>query len=159
MDEGERLKAENQALRTRIAGLTEAILRMNEALDVDAVLQEVVDGARSLTGARYGAVTTIDEAGEFQHLVVSGVTEEEQRGMLETPNGWGIFRHLSGLREPLRARDCVEHLASAGFPGLQPPIGAFLGLQIREGERHVGHICLGMEPGGQEFTEADEETL
>ena len=159
MTEGESLKAEIQALRARITGLTSAILRINEALDLDSVLQEVADSARSLTGARYSAITTTDDAGEFQNLVVSGVTEEELQGVLGTPNGWGIFRYLSGLREPLRTRDCVEHLASAGFPGLRLPVGAFLGLQIREGERHVGHIYLGMEPRGPDFTQEDEETL
>ena len=38
-------------LRARMLGLTDAILRISEDLDVDVVLQEVVDTARELTGA------------------------------------------------------------------------------------------------------------
>lgn len=160
LDETERLKAENEALRARLAGLTGAILRINEALDVDSVLQEVADSARSLSGARYSAITTTDEAGGFQHLVVSGMTEEEWRRVYyETPDGWDILWYLSGLREPLRTRDLDAHMASLGFSGFPLPVGAFLGLQIREGERHVGHIYLAMEPGGPDFTQEDEETL
>ncbi len=160
MDEAERLKAENQALRARITGLTAAILRINEALDLDSVLQEVADSARSLSGARYSAITTMDEAGAFQRLVVSGMTEDEQRRMYyETPDGWDILWYLSGLREPLRTRDFDEHMMSLGFSGFPLPIGAFLGLQIREGVRHVGHIYLAMDPGGPDFTQEDEETL
>ena len=109
-----------------------------------------MDGARSLTGARYGAITTIDDAGEFQHLVPSGMTEEEQLGMIATPDGWGIFRFLSGLREPVRTRDCVEYLAAAGFQGFRLPVGAFLGMQIREGERELA------EGGGIELSELEE---
>ena len=66
--EGDRLRAENEALRSRITGLTEAILRISEDLDLDTVLQEVVDGARSLVGARYGAILTFDRLGECTGL-------------------------------------------------------------------------------------------
>ena len=160
LDEAERLKVENQALRARLTGLTEAILRMNEALDVESVLQEVADSARSLSGARYSAITTMDGTGAFQQLAVSGMTEEERRRVYyETPDGWDILWYLSGLREPLRTRDLDAHVAPLGFSAFPLPVGAFLGLQIREGERHVGHIYLGMEPGGPEFTQEDEETL
>ena len=41
-------------LRDRLSRLSQATLRINESLDLDTVLQEVVDSARSLTGARYG---------------------------------------------------------------------------------------------------------
>ncbi len=43
---------EIQTLRARIAKMSEASRRITESLDLDSVLQEVVDGARSLTGAR-----------------------------------------------------------------------------------------------------------
>ena len=48
------LLRENQALRERLSRLSQASLRINESLDFDTVLQEVVDSARTLTGARYG---------------------------------------------------------------------------------------------------------
>ena len=62
---------EVEALRERISTLTAAILRMSESLDLETVLRDVVEGARALTGARYGAITTVNEAGhpqEFGHL-------------------------------------------------------------------------------------------
>lgn len=51
MGDGDRLRAEIDMLRARMLGLTDAILRISEDLDVDVVLQEVVDTARELTGA------------------------------------------------------------------------------------------------------------
>ena len=56
-------------------------MRISAILDPDAVLQEVVDGARSLTGARYGLITTVDEAGRPQRFVGSGITATEHRGL------------------------------------------------------------------------------
>ena len=54
---------ENQALRERLSRLSEASLRINESLDPDTVLQEVMDNARTLTGARFGSITTLDDGG------------------------------------------------------------------------------------------------
>ena len=41
-------------------------------LDLETVLREVVESARTLTGARYGAITTIDETGAPKDFVTSG---------------------------------------------------------------------------------------
>ena len=41
----DRLSAENAMLRSRLSGLTEAILRISEDLDLDTVLQAVADSA------------------------------------------------------------------------------------------------------------------
>ena len=48
------LARENEALRQRLSRLSEAGLRINESLDFGTVLQDVVDSARALTGARHG---------------------------------------------------------------------------------------------------------
>ena len=57
------LQREVAALRGHLSRLSEATLRINESLDPDTVLQEVMDNARALTGARYGSITTLDDAG------------------------------------------------------------------------------------------------
>ena len=45
-----------EQLQGRLAMLNEAVERMEERLDIKGVLQEVVDSARVLTDARYGAI-------------------------------------------------------------------------------------------------------
>ena len=52
--ESDLLKQENEVLRERLTRLSEASLRINEPLEFDAVLQGVLDAARSLTDACYG---------------------------------------------------------------------------------------------------------
>ena len=70
------LIGENQALRERLSRLSEASIRITEDLDLDIVLQGVVDGARSLTGARMGGITALDGQGQLQDFITSGLTPE-----------------------------------------------------------------------------------
>ena len=63
------LARENEALRQRLSRLSEASLRINESLDFETVLQGVLDSARSLTGARYGVITLLDDAGRIQDFL------------------------------------------------------------------------------------------
>ena len=64
------LSKENEALRERLSGLGEASLRITEDLDLDTVLQGVVDGARSLTGASRGCLIIVDESGELEAFLL-----------------------------------------------------------------------------------------
>ena len=53
------LQRENTALRERLSRLSQASLRITEDLEPNAVLQGVVDGARSLTGSLYWVIATL----------------------------------------------------------------------------------------------------
>ena len=145
-------------LRARMLGLTDAILRISEDLDVDVVLREVVDTARTLTGACYGAIVTLDDAGGLQDLLPSGLSPEQQKVMMGYPRILDLFAHLGDIREPLRTTDLVAHLESAGFSAFWP-VSAFLLTPIRMRDRHVGTILIGDKHDGSMFTQDDEETL
>ena len=159
LSNGERLRAENETLRARLRSLTDAILRISEDLDLSTVLQEVVDGARSLTGARYTALTTYDESGDLRDWLFSGLGAEKTEPMLEYSMGTALLAYFRELREPLRVRDFVAHADEAGFPGFPVKIGAFLSTEIRVRDRQVGNIYIGEKVTGGEFTREDEETL
>ena len=159
MQDGEDLRSENERLRSRISRLTEAILRISQHLELETVLQEVADSARSLTEARYAAITTQDESGELQDLVFSGLTSDGIEQLLAFPEGPALFRYLSGLQKPLRTRNFVAHANLAGFPDFRPAIGTFLGAQIRDRDKQVGTIYIGEKMHGLDFTLEDEETL
>ena len=51
MEHRDAREVEIRTLRQRLSRLSEASLRINESLDLDTVLQEVLDSARTLTGA------------------------------------------------------------------------------------------------------------
>ena len=150
------------ALRERLSRLSEASLHITEDLDLDAVLQGVLDGARSLTGARMGGVTILDDAGQLQDFITSGLTDEDHQRFVNLPGGPEFFAYLSGLPEPLRLADFSAHTTALGLPGIGPPlgpVGSFLGAPIRLRGVRAGNLYLSDKEGGGEFTPDDEETL
>ena len=147
-----------EALKERTSSLSAAILRVNASLDLATVLQEVVDAARALTAARYGVITTIDEAGEVRELVTSGFTPEEKRRFAEWPDGPRLFAHLRDLPGPARLAD-LPACARARFPPDLMRWKTFQGTPMRHRGVHVGNFFLTEKVGGPTFTDEDEEVL
>ena len=146
-----------EATGGRMSALSAAVLRIGASLDLDTVLKEVVDGARALTGARCGAIATVDASGRPGDFVTSGLTAEEHRALVDWPDGPGLFGHLGGLAAPIRLADLAEFV-NALIPSPCPiDCGAFQGTPMRHRGAHVGSFFLGGKAGG--FTQADEEVL
>ncbi len=77
--------------------------------DVDAVLQQLLDVAREVTGARYAAVGVLDETRqELERFITAGVDEATHRRIGDLPRGRGILGLLIEEPRPLR----LEHLGS-----------------------------------------------
>ena len=110
------LKRENEALRERISTLSAAMLRISASLDLDTALHEIVESARALTGARYGAITTIDEAGWPRDFVTSGFSAEEHRRLMEWPDGPRLFEHIRDLSVRCASRTCPPSCARSASP-------------------------------------------
>ena len=143
----------------REPGLTAALLRIGASLDLETVLNEVVESARALTGARYGAIATIDEAGQPQDFVTSGFTDEEHRAMVEWPDGPKLFEFFRDLPGPLRIPDVPAYVRSLGFSADVLPSKTFQGTPLRHRGVHVGNFYLVEKEGGAAFTDRDEEVL
>ena len=142
--------------------MSEASIRITETLDLDAVLQAVVDGACSLTGARHGGVTFLDDERNSPVFITSGMTQEERQLLFDLPGGPEFSEHLSGLPEPLRVADFSAYARELGLPEIAPPlgpVGAFLGAPINHLGRRVGNFYLSDKEGGAEFTAEDEGML
>ena len=161
MSREDELTREIEVLRHRLSQLTEASLRINESMDLDDVLQEVVDSARTLTASRYGAITVFGEDGEMPDFIVSGLTREEHRGLWSMSEGQSFFQYLGGLKKPLRVSNIDSHLKALNMPRFLPsvPVNALLVAPIRHQGVGVGTIYLSHGAGDWEFTPEDEETL
>lgn len=106
------------------------------------VLQEIVDGARVLTDAKYGAVGVFDNSGLLREFITSGVTPGERSLLGDPPQGLGLLGYLNEIQEQLRLADLNQHSRSAGFPRNHPPMKTFLGAPIRHQSEPVGNIFL-----------------
>ena len=160
MARNDELAQEVEALRERFLRLNQAMLRMSGSIDdPDTVLQEVVDGARSLMRARYGAFLSFEDSGLVQDFIVSGVTDAEIQRVGGCPEGTGLLAHLNELEEPLRLADISKNPRAAGLPEHHPPVKTFLGTQVRVGEESLGNLYFSDKEDGEEFTDDDERIL
>ena len=147
-------------MREHTSALSAAMLRISASLDLDTVLHEVVESARALTGARYGAIAILDDYGRPQNFVTSGLTEEEHVQMEGwQPEGVQLFEHLRDLPGVLRLANMPTYVRSLGFSADLIPSQAFQGTPMRHRGEHVGTFFLAGKEDGGEFTGEDEEVL
>ena len=154
---------ETEMLKERLSRLSEASRRINESLDFDQVLQGVLDSARSLTSARYGVMTLLDDGGQVQDFLSSGMTVQEAEQLWLTPDGLRLFEALTNISEPLRISDLVEHVHALGFTEFTIPLPVdvfrFMAAPMFHRDIRVGHVFVGDREDGEEFSLADQETL
>ncbi len=146
-------------LRERNSSLCSAILRISASLELATVLQEVVDSARALTGARFGVIVTIDDAGEVRDWVTSGFTEEERSQFSEWPGGFRLFAHLRDLPGPLRIADLPDYVHERGFSPDLIRSKTMQSMPMRHRGEQVGNFFVAEKADAEEFTAEDEELL
>ena len=91
------LRREIEALRDRISKLSAASLRISSSLDLNTVLREVVESARELTGARYGAITFLDDS---RKATVRSQAGSEDGGRGSPPQRSLVPAESAGVRDP-----------------------------------------------------------
>jgi signal transduction histidine kinase len=125
-------------------------------LDLEAVLSEVVEVARELTGARYAALGILDEdRHELERFIYVGIDEETRAVIGDLPRGRGVLGELIRNPAPLRLHEVGEHPRSYGFPPGHPPMHSFLGVPIVVRGQAYGNLYLTEKRG--DFDVADEE--
>ena len=152
-------KPKGEQLRQRLSKLSDASLRITASLDLNTTLQAVIDSARSLTDARYGALLVFDDHGDVQEFLTSGITAEQIRLAGSWPKAIGLLGHLRDIQKPLRLSDIADHPTSTGFPKNHPQMKTFLGMPISYQGELFGCIYLTEKLGGLEFTLDDENTI
>ena len=143
----------------RLRRLIDAGRSLIAKLDVDAVLEQLLEVAREVTGARYAAVGVLDESRQsLERFVTAGIDPETRRAIGALPTGRGILGLLIEDPRPLRLEHIGDHPHSYGFPSAHPEMETFLGVPVRIREEVWGNLYLTEKAGGAPFTEADEES-
>ena len=153
------LRREIEVLRERVTRLSAAVLRVSGSLDLETVLQEVVDSARALTGARYGLIVTVDSAMQVEEFVTSGLAPGEKERMADWPDGPRLFAHFRDLAGPLRVPDLPAYVRALGFSTDLMQSKTLQAAPMRHRGALVGIFFLGEKREGLEFTSSDEEVL
>ena len=153
------LRRQIEALNERATRLSAAVLRISSSLDLDTVLQEAVDSARVLTGARYGVITTVDDSGRVQDFVTSGFAPDETDQLAAWSDGPRLFQHFRDLGAPLQLADLPTYVRALGFSSDLMRSKTLQGTPMRHGNAYVGNFFIAEKEGGQEFSSADEEVL
>ena len=152
-------RRENNALRERFSTLNAAILRINASLDIDTVFSEAAERACGLTGARFGVIAPVDEAGARLDPVFWGFTAGQRREAAAWPDRVPMFEHLSGLPGPFRVANLGDYIRSVGLEPLPAFACTFLCAPISHRGVPAGHFCLAGKEGGEVFSHEDEEVL
>src|SRR5512132_1802774 len=113
----------------RLRRLIDAGRSLIAELDVEAVLQQLLDVAREVTGARYAAVGVLDASQrELERFITVGIDAEAHRSIGDLPRGRGILGLLIEEPRPLRLEHIGDHARSYGFPSAHPEIEALPGV-------------------------------
>jgi len=129
-------------------------------LDPEAVLDQVLETAREITGARYAALGILDgDRRELKRFITRGMDAETHRSIGDLPRGRGILGVLIDSPQPLRMPAVGEHPKSYGFPPGHPPMSSFLGVPILVRGQVWGNLYLTEKDGGEVFDAVDEESV
>ncbi|MFE9394864.1 GAF domain-containing protein [Streptomyces flavidovirens] len=128
----------------RLPMLLEAVLNVGSELELHAALQQIVDTATELAGARYGALGVVDpERGDITELFTSGIDAETRERIGRLPDGrTGLIGHLLQERRPLLVPDMSADVRSAGLPPGHPAMKSFVGVPIRVHTEIFGNLYL-----------------
>src|SRR5712692_3893358 len=155
-DINEQLKRQNREL----LALHSAGLDVAAELSLDAVLKKVVDQARNLVGAKYGALSVVDaEQGRIKSFLTSGITPEEREAIGPPPVGHGVLGVVLHEGQRLRLEDIAKHPRSVGFPANHPMMRTLLAVPITCKSPFVGNLYLAEKENDERFTDDDEKTL
>ena len=142
-----------------IRALVEAGIALTSELSLDGILQKLVDVARQQVGARYAAISVLDERGEIDEFVTSGITEEQRAQIGHIPYGRGLLGVLLHEGTSLRLADIATDPRSGGFPPHHPPMKSLLGVPVVSRGAIIGNLYLTDKQQGEAFDEREEEIV
>lgn len=157
--ENARLYAEAQRRAEQLHALHEASRALASDLHLESILHTLVEAARRLTNARYGALAVLDTSGNLARFYTLGLTEADQQRIGEPPRGQGLLGVILRDGIPMRVDDLARHPRTAGFPLYHPLMKSFLGAPIAARGKVIGSLYLTDKANDRPFTQEDEDVI
>jgi signal transduction histidine kinase len=144
----------------KLRRVLEATLLLEADLELSALLRHLIEEARSMTGARYGALGVLnDERTGLSEFLTVGLEPEEEQMIGTRPTGRGVLGLLITDPKAVRLADLGSHRDSFGFPPNHPPMTSFLGVPLKVRDEVYGNLYLTDKIGWSEFTQDDESLV
>ena len=144
-------------LQRRLERLVEGGTLLVSELSLEGVLEQTVQIAASVIGARYAAIGVLTPDGQtIERFHTYGMSQEERAAIGPPPRGHGILGLVIRESRVIRLPDLNRHPDSYGFPPHHPPMHSFLGAPIAGRRGVFGNLYLTEKIGAAEFTEEDE---
>jgi len=144
----------------KLRKVLEATLLLEADLELPTLLRHLIEEARSMTGARYGALGVLnDQRTGLSEFLTVGLSAEEEKVIGPRPTGRGVLGLLITDPETVRLADLGSHPDSYGFPANHPPMTSFLGVPLRVRGEVYGNLYLTDKIGWSEFTSDDESLV
>ena len=144
-------------MRRRFETLLSAGVAIFSEHSLKRVLQQIVDSAREVVGARYAALGVLGpDRQSLTQFVTSGLSEVERERIGDLPRGRGLLGLVIREPKPIRSADINRHPKRYGFPPNHPPMKSFLGVPIRSRGEVFGNLYLTEKIGAKEFDVEDE---
>jgi len=151
--------AEGARVRRRFEALLSAGVAIFSEHSLERVLQQIVDSAREVVGARYAALGVLAADREtLSQFVTSGLSPAERERIGDPPRGRGLLGLVIREPKPVRSADINRHPKRYGFPPHHPPMKSFLGVPIRSRGKVFGNLYLTEKIGAKQFN-AEDETI
>jgi signal transduction histidine kinase len=151
---------ERLALRNReLLALDRAARDIYGELSLETILQKVIDQARVLLDAKYGAISVVGDSGQILQFLSSGMPKEVISRIGPPPQGLGLLGVIMHGGEPIRLDEIQTHPRSAGMPEHHPEMTSLLGVPIACKSPFRGNIYLTDKVTSKEFSHEDEQTL
>lgn len=148
---------EASRIRERFERLLAAGVAILSQRDLDQVLQEAVDAAREVVGARYAALAVLGEdRTSVARFVTSGIDDETRNRIGDLPRGRGLLGLVIRESTPIRSADINRHPQRFGFPPHHPPMTSFLGVPVKGRGGVFGNLYLTEKLDAAEFSDEDE---
>ncbi|HEY0259517.1 MAG TPA: GAF domain-containing protein [Lacisediminihabitans sp.] len=141
----------------RDLALLKAALDLTSNLHLRPALQNFVNQACRLTGARYGALSVLDNWGETSMFIQHGLSEARAQRLGHPPLGHGLLGEIP-TEGALIVNDLAhsDHTPVALPPG-HPIMENFLGVPVQVHEQVYGRLYLSDKFGG--FDQSDVEIV
>ncbi|TAJ18435.1 MAG: GAF domain-containing protein [Dehalococcoidia bacterium] len=152
-------RVERDAERRALAALADRLPDLPERHSPDQALQIVVDLARDLTLARYGALAVTDRLDRVEGFVVAGLESSELMRLRTPPQGHGPLGSLREDGRPVRFDDVQQHAKAFGFPSHHPEMTALVGVAIWVNGEVRGALYVTDRGDGEPFDRDDERVL